>query len=180
MPSTIVFETDRLVLKKFNLTDAQGFYELNLDPEVIRHTGDVPFASVAEAESFIRSYDHYIRYGFGRWSVFIRDSGDYIGFCGLNYRSALVEVDVGFRILKRYWGQGYATEAARGCLLYGFKEYALDRIVARAMRENLASHRVIQKLGMRFQKTFAMEGADWVQYEITQEVYQWNLFSPNI
>ena len=180
MPGNIVFGTERLVLKKFDIADAQGFYELNLDPEVIRYTGDAPFASVAEAESFIRSYNHYDRYGFGRWSVFIRDSGDYIGFCGLNYKLDLDEVDVGFRFLKRYWGQGYATEAARGSLLYGFKEYALDRIVARAMRENLASHQVIQKLGMRFQKILEIEGADWVQYEITQEEYQWNLFSPNI
>jgi RimJ/RimL family protein N-acetyltransferase len=164
---SIVLETERLVLKRFSPADTQGFYELNLDPEVIRYTGDVSFASVVEAEAFIRNYDHYERYGFGRWSVFIRDSGNYIGFCGLNYRLALDEVDVGFRFLKRYWGKGYATEAARGSLLYGFNEYALNKIVGRAIQENLASHRVLQKLGMRFEKTFEAEGAVWVQYACT-------------
>jgi RimJ/RimL family protein N-acetyltransferase len=163
----IVLETDRLVLKRFSPGDARSFYELNLDPEVIRYTGDVPFASVAEAEAFIRNYDHYERYGFGRWSVFIRNSGDYIGFCGLNYRLALDEVDVGFRLLRRYWGNGYATEAARGSLLYGFKGYALDKIVARAMQENMASIRVLQKLGMRFEKAFEAEGDIWRQYACT-------------
>lgn len=161
---TIVFVTERLVLKKFSLADAQGFYELNLDPDVIRYTGDVPFRSVADAEAFIIGYDHYERYSYGRWSVFIEDTGDYIGFCGLNYRPDQDEVDVGFRFLKRYWGKGYATEAARGSLLYGFNELVLDKIVARAMQENLASHRVLQKLGMRFEKTFEAEGAVWYQY----------------
>lgn len=161
---TIVFETERLVLKQFTVADAKGFYELNQDPEVIRYTGDAPFCSVAEAEAFIRGYDHYECYGYGRWSVFIRDTGEYIGFCGLNYRPAVDEVDVGFRFLRRHWGKGYATEAARGSLLYGFNELVLDKIVARAMQENLASHRVLQKLGMRFEKTFEAEGAVWYQY----------------
>ena len=164
MPRISVFETDRLLLKKFNRADAKGFYELNLDPEVVRYTGDVPFASMAEAEAFIRDYDHYERYGFGRWSVFTKDTDDYIGFCGLNYRPALDEVDVGFRFLRINWGKGYATEAARGSLLYGFTQYALDKIVARAMQGNLASHRVLHKLGMRYEKTLEAEGAVWCQY----------------
>ena len=175
-----MFETERLVLKKFNKADAQGFYELNLDPEVICYTGDVPFASVAEAETFIRNYDHYDRYGFGRWSVFLKDSSEYIGFCGLNYRPAVDEVDLGFRLCRSHWGKGFATEAARGSLLYGFEAYDLENIVARAMKENLASHRVLHKLGMRFQKTFEAEAMIWVQYEITQEEFLWNRSSPII
>jgi len=177
---TIVFETARLVLKRFSPADARGFYELNLDPDVIRYTGDIPFASGGEAESFIRNYNHYERYGFGRWSVFLKDSGEYIGFCGLNYRPKMDEVDLGFRLRRIHWGKGYATEASRGSLVYGFKEYALHKIVAKAMKENLSSHRVLHKLGMRFEKTFEKEGAHWIQYEITQEEYPWNFFSPNI
>jgi RimJ/RimL family protein N-acetyltransferase len=176
----VVFETERLELKKFSAADAQGFYELNLDPEVLRYTGDVPFASVVEAETFIRNYNHYDRYGFGRWSVFLKDWGDYIGFCGLNYRPSVDEVDLGFRLRMSHWGKGYATEAARGSLNYGFKTYNLEKIVARAMKMNLASHRVLQKLGMRFQKTFEAEAMIWVQYEITREEFLWNRSSPII
>ena len=175
-----MFETERLVLKEFSIADAQGFYELNLDPEVLRYTGDVPFNSVAEAETFIRNYTHYDRYGFGRWSVFLKDTGEYIGFCGLNYRPSVDEVDLGFRLRRSHWGKGYATEAARESLSYGFKTYNLEKIVARAMKENLASQRVLQKLVMRFQKTFEVGRELWVQYAITNEEYLWKRFSLNI
>jgi len=166
---TIVFSTQRLILKKFSAADAQGFYELNLDPEAIRYTGDVPFLSIAEAEDFILSYDHYERHGYGRWSVFLKDDNKYIGFCGLNYSQKKMEVDVGFRFMRVHWGKGYATEAARASLQYGFNEYSLDRIVGRAMKENAASLRVLEKLGMRFRKEFDEEGAGWCQYEIAHE-----------
>lgn len=168
MTVDIVFSTQRLILKRFSPKDAQGFYELNLDPEVLRYTGDVPFSSVAEAEAFIRSYDHYERDGFGRWSVFLKDTGEYIGFCGLNYSMKKREVDVGFRFLRKHWGKGYATEAARGSLLHGFQVYGLERIVARARVDNPASQRVIQKLGMHFEKEFVEDNQVWSQYEITR------------
>jgi len=167
--TTIMLETARLVLKKFSLADAPGFYELNLDPEVLRYTGDTSFSSVAEAEAFIRGYTHYERYGYGRWSVFIKETGEYAGFCGLNNRPELDEVDVGFRLLRRYWGKGYTTEAARGSIEYGFEAFGLERIVARAMRENRASIRVIEKLNMHFEKEFFENGAIWVQYETRKE-----------
>jgi ribosomal-protein-alanine N-acetyltransferase len=166
-----VIKTERLQLREFTQEDAPGFYELNLDPEVLRYTGDKPFASLAEAEDFIRNYENYERDGFGRWSVFLKETGEYIGFCGLNYRPAMDEIDLGFRFRRAYWGKGYATEAARASLLHGFQVYNLGRIVARAMRANTASHRVIQKLGMRFEKEFSEHGEVWYQYEITREEF---------
>jgi len=168
MTVDIVFSTQRLILKRFSPTDAQPFYELNLDPEVLRYTGDVPFRSVAEAEAFIRSYDNYKRDGFGRWPVFLKDTRDYIGFCGLNYSLSKQEVDVGFRFLRKHWGKGYATEAALGSLVHGFLVDGLPRIVARARVDNAASQRVIQKLGMRFEKEFLEDNQVWSQYQITR------------
>lgn len=166
---TAVFETDRLELRQFSVADAAGFYALNADPEVLRYTGDVPFATVAEAEAFIRDYRHYDRCGYGRWSVFLKETGEYIGFCGLNHRAAANEVDVGFRFLRKHWGKGYATEAARASLAHGFSVYGLDRIVARAMKDNLASHRVLQKLGMQYVRDFDMDEAVWSLYEMRSE-----------
>ena len=88
-----------------------------------------------------------------------------------------MEVDVGFRFMRVHWGKGYATEAARASLQYGFNEYSLDRIVGRAMKENAASLRVLEKLGMRFQKEFEDEGAIWCQYQITpQEMSDGSIF----
>lgn len=138
-----IFATERLKLKKFGVEGAPGFYVLNADPEVLRYTGDRPFRSITEAKEFIRAYRNHERDGFGRWSVFTKETGEYLRFCGLNYRPHLGEVDVGFRFLKRYWGHGYATEAARGSLQHGFDVYGLSCIVGRARRDNLPSHRVL-------------------------------------
>ena len=168
---TTVFSTTRLELRRFTVSDATGFYALNLDPEVIRFTGDPPFGSIAEAEEFIRQYDHYKKYGFGRWSVYLIETGEYLGFCGLNYSSQKAEVDVGFRFMRRYWGKGYATEASRASLLHGFGVYGLDRIAGRAMKDNPASLRVLQKIGMHYQKEFIEDGVLWTQYEITREEF---------
>ena len=72
-------------------------------------------------------------------------------------------------MLRRYWGKGFATEAARASILHGFEKYRLARIVARARQENLASQRGIAKLGMRFEKEFFEEGVLWRQYTISKE-----------
>ena len=164
MPS--VLDTARLALARFSPADAPGFYELNADPEVIRHTGDEPFTSAAEAEAFIRAYAHYDRHGYGRWSVYLKETGDYVGFCGLNYSARLDEVDVGFRFMRRYWGRGYATEAARASLQHGFNVYNLSKIVGRALPGNAASLRVLEKLGMQYVKDVENDGLLWRQYEI--------------
>ena len=88
---TIVFETKRLILRTLSVAAAKGFFELHADPDVIRHTSDIPFRSVAEAEDFIRRYDHYRQYDYGGWSVFLKEANEYLGFCGLNYKSQLDE-----------------------------------------------------------------------------------------
>jgi [ribosomal protein S5]-alanine N-acetyltransferase len=166
-----VIETERLRLHRFHVDDAPGFFALNADVEVVRYTGDTTFASVEEAEALIRGYANYERDGFGRWSVYQRETGEYLGFCGLSYRPQLDEVDVGFRLQRRFWGQGYATEAARASLRHGFDALDLARIVGRAREDNAASHRVLQKLGMRFEKEFRdpTDGSRWLQYELRRE-----------
>jgi RimJ/RimL family protein N-acetyltransferase len=68
--------TPRLLLREFALKDAPALFELNSDPEVMKYTGDLPFATVNEAEDFIRAYHHYRDHGYGRWSVVLRETGD--------------------------------------------------------------------------------------------------------
>ncbi|MEM9921622.1 MAG: GNAT family N-acetyltransferase [Bacteroidota bacterium] len=164
MKQAHIIQTDRLVLRQFEAKDANGFYEMNADPEVIRHTGDLPFTSVEAAQLFIESYDHYQQYGFGRWTVLDRQKEEYLGFCGLKYSPDKQEVDLGFRLIRRYWGLGYATEAAMACLNYGFEHLQMEKIVGRARKDNPASIRVLEKIGMHFQKTFREEPYLWVQY----------------
>jgi RimJ/RimL family protein N-acetyltransferase len=161
-----VFETERLRFCRFHVDDAPAMFELNADPEVLRHTGDPPFESVDAARALIESYREYEEHGMGRWSVCLLPEERYVGWCGLKLEPGSGEVDLGFRFLRRYWNRGIATEAGEGTLRYGFESLELDRIVGRARPENPASCRVLEKLGMRRCGEIERDGAAWLLYEI--------------
>ena len=146
-----VISTDRLNLFTFTPDEAPKFFELNSDEEVMRYTGDLPFDSVEQARGFLESYDHYEENGYGRWSIYLKETDEFVGWCGLKFNE-LGEVDLGFRLLKKHWNKGYATEAALACLKYGFKDLGMKRILGRAHRDNHASIRVLQKCGMTYWK----------------------------
>lgn len=159
-----LIQTARLALRPFAPEDAPYLFELNNDPEVIKYTGDSPFESQQAALEFILQYDQYQRYGMGRWTVLDKATGDYLGWCGLKYIPSLDEVDVGYRFMKKHWGKGYATESAAACLQYGFEKLGLTRIVGRAIKENVASVRVFEKIGMRFEAEINFEEHPGVLY----------------
>jgi RimJ/RimL family protein N-acetyltransferase len=163
---SIIVKTQRLELRQFSLSDSEGFFLLNKDPEVVKYTGDRAFKSIEETRNFIEKYDHYQKMGFGRWSVYHKVSQDYLGFCGLKFSPDKQEVDLGFRFLRKYWNQGFATESARAALKIGFGKYKLQKIVGRAMMANIASHSVLLKLGMKKRFEFEEEGEKWAHYEI--------------
>jgi RimJ/RimL family protein N-acetyltransferase len=164
--SNIISQTPRLYLRELNPEDAENFYLLNLDPDVMRYTGDVAFNSIHEAKSFLENYDHYEKHEFGRWAVQRISDDVFLGWCGLKYSPELDEVDLGFRFFKSFWNQGFATEAASLCLELGFGKFELKRIVGRAMSENLASIRVLEKIGFEpcsskpFEESYRMTVCD--------------------
>lgn len=164
--STII-ETERLILREFSAEDARGMFELNNDPEVLRYTGDEPFLSETNAQQFIFNYDHYQRNGFGRWTCLLKPSSEYVGWCGLRYSEQSKEVDIGFRFMRQYWGRGLATEAAKACLKYGKEQLGLQKIVGRACRDNGASIRVLEKMGMQWDFDFEEDGLPWCQFVVT-------------
>ena|ERR1041384_2190847 len=127
----LTLETERLFFCEFKLADAQEMVLLNSDPDVIKYTGDIPFKNITEAEQLISNYDHYRKYKMGRWSVFMKDTNEYMGWCGLKYLEDLNEVDIGYRFHKKYWGRGYATEASAACLKYGLEKLNLKRMIGR-------------------------------------------------
>jgi RimJ/RimL family protein N-acetyltransferase len=161
-----VIETSRCYLREFSAADAQHFYDLNSDEEVIKYTGDKAFSTVAEAKSFLQNYNQYELYGYGRWAVIDKNNDDFIGWCGLRYMPDLGEVDLGFRFFKKYWNQGYATETARACVEYGFNHLHLTKIIGRAMELNVGSLKVLEKIGMTFVGKFEFELHDGVLYQI--------------
>lgn len=160
----IIFETPRLLLREMTPEDAENAYILNLDPEVLRYTGDDPFESVEEAREFLEKYESYEKYGFGRWAVILKETGEYLGWCGLKYTPELDEFDIGYRLMKKFWGKGYATEAAEACLNLGFNQFGMKTIVGRAMPENEASVRVLEKIGLTYLKNRITDGTEEVIY----------------
>lgn len=161
-----ILETERCYLRELSVDDAQAFYDLNADPEVVKYTGDKPFETVAEAKSFLQNYNQYVLYGYGRWAVISKENGLFLGWCGLKFSPDLGEVDLGFRFSRKYWNQGYATETAQASIEYGFNKLNLDKIVGRAMEANIGSVKVLEKVGMEFVGRFEFEKHPGVLYQI--------------
>jgi ribosomal-protein-alanine N-acetyltransferase len=160
----IVLTTERLILREFELTDAEAMFNLNRDEEVLRYIGDKQFESIEDANNFFKNYPDYEKNGFGRWALVTKGDKEVIGWCGLKKHEDNT-VDIGYRIFKNQWNKGYATEASIACLEYGFQVFELDEIIANAATENKASIRVMEKIGMEFQQNMACEGIeDAVRY----------------
>ncbi len=140
--------TERLILRTFQVEDAAFLFALNSNPNVLQFTGDIPFTSVDNAKTFIENYTDYQRNYMGRWLVVLKDTNEPIGWCGLKKHTTFV--DLGFRFLENYWNQGYASEAAKCCIDYGFAYLNLDKIVGRTMLNNIGSQKVLEKIGMQF------------------------------
>lgn len=154
----IIARGDRITLRELREDDAAELFALNADPEVLRYTGDSAFASIEAARVFLRGYDAYAKHGMGRWAV-IRDAGaELLGWCGLRFDPTTGEVDLGFRLHRRCWGQGYATEAARLTVRHGFDTLGLQRLIGRAAVQNVASVRVLEKCGFVLERHFDFDG----------------------
>jgi RimJ/RimL family protein N-acetyltransferase len=167
---SIILETDRMFLYEMTVADAEHFYTLNDDPEVIQYTGNARFESVEEAKSFLANYDHYRVHGMGRWGMWLRSEDCFVGWCGLK-RLEGGEVDLGYRLLKQHWGVGLATEASIACLRYGFETLGLQTIIGRSMRANTASIRVLEKIGMHYWKEIVDDLHDGVCYRIDKSSF---------
>jgi ribosomal-protein-alanine N-acetyltransferase len=162
----LILQTQRLLLRELTPADAESFYLLNSDPEVLQYTGDEPFKDTEAAKEFLESYSHYKEYGFGRWAVINKADGAFLGWCGLKYTPESNEYDIGFRFFKKCWNMGYATESATACLDYGFNRLGMNTIVGRAMKANTASVKVLEKIGMSYWKPMDFHGGEGVVYSI--------------
>jgi ribosomal-protein-alanine N-acetyltransferase len=143
--------TERLVLRRWHKSDREAFAHLNADPEVMRHF--LRPLSREESDAFVdRIEARFEERGYGLWAVERREDGAFLGFTGLAYQTfeALFTpcVEVGWRLAAFAWGHGYASEAAREALRFGFDEAGLDEIVSFTSTGNVASVRVMERIGM--------------------------------
>jgi RimJ/RimL family protein N-acetyltransferase len=150
----VILETERLNLRKLSESDAGFILELLNEPSFLHNIGDKGVRNNDDAIQYILTgpIDSYERHGFGQWLVELKDSGVPIGMCGLMKKDALPDVDIGFAFLPRFWSKGYAVEVASAVMAYGSRELGLRRIVAVVNPDNEGSIRVLEKIGLKFER----------------------------
>lgn len=148
-----MIETKRLIFRKFVDDDLPLLIEQRSDPDVNRYLGG-PKRQNAEALAIRMKFymDCYERFGAGMCPMIWKETGEIIGTAGLQPLEDTGEIEVGYSIIKKFWGLGIGTEAAKGWMEYGFNTMGLERIVAVAVVENKASRHILEKLGMKFEK----------------------------
>ncbi len=157
----MIVQTDRLALVELEPADAPFMLALLISRGFIDNIGDRGIRDLEGAAGYIeRVRDSYAVNGFGLWRCDLKSSGAPIGVCGLVKRDGLEHADVGYALLERFWGHGYATEAAAACLDYGRAVLGLSTIVAIATPANVGSIAVLRKIGMRDAGLIRLPGAD--------------------
>lgn len=169
----LTIETKRLILRPFTIDDIEPSYEMNLDEDVSKYTGDGGVVSKKEIERRIKEnvFGDYKKYGFGRLAVVLKAENKFIGFTGLKYLDDLGEVDLGYRFMKAYWGKGIATEAALASLKLGFVSLELNKIIAMVLPENRGSIRILDKLNFKYDRDILEDGLVAKVYVLTKENY---------
>jgi len=149
----IIFETPRLYLRQFTLEDTKPVLRLNSDPAVLQYLHEPALQDEAHAAEILNNiiFPQYPN-KLGRWACFLKDNDEFIGWCGLKYRPERAEIDLGYRFLPAYWGNGYAVEAAKHTVAHGLDELQLKTITGMAHIDNIASWKILEKIGMQFIK----------------------------
>lgn len=148
-------ETPRLILKFLSWTDLDDLIALRTDPEVMRYIGysnPGDIQTPQQVERFLKmAIEYQEKYGFGFCAVFEKASGDFVGQAGLfhiGYDDKQPDIEIAYRLHKKFWGQGYATELVRGLIQWGFIHLHIHRLVAFVYPANIRSYRVLEKVGM--------------------------------
>ena len=146
--------TDRLTIRRMSVDDAAFMLQLLNEPTWLRFIGDRGVRTIDDARCYIEAgpVDSYARLGFGFYLVELREDGAPVGICGLAKRDYLDDVDIGYALLPQHEGRGYAIEASRAVLAHARDELGLARIVATTRAVNTGSQKVLDKLGLRFER----------------------------
>ena len=162
-------ETQRLILRKFHQKDLHQLAPILANPKVMKFspTGMLSVSQVqAKIDSFITSYKEF---GFGKWAVIFKESNQLIGYCGIAVEQIdkVDEREIGYRLDPEFWGRGLATEAALTTLQYGFEQLKFPYILGIVERKNVASVRVLKKLGMKYNRETVFHGVKMDIYQVS-------------
>jgi ribosomal-protein-alanine N-acetyltransferase len=151
---TNVLETERLTLRRLTITDAPFMLGLLNEASFLRYIGDRGVRNLDDARRYIIDgpVASYERFGFGLYLANLKPDGTAIGICGLLKRDYLEDADIGFAFLPQYWRCGYAFESAMAVMEHARRDFGLRRLAAITSVENAASIRVLEKMGLRFER----------------------------
>jgi RimJ/RimL family protein N-acetyltransferase len=157
--------TQRLTLRGFQESDAGPLHRLMDDPEVMRYFPDPNPPAKEQGERLVgKQIKHWEVYGYGWWAVELPETGELIGWNGLQFLPETDETEIGYLLGRAYWGQGLATEGGLAGMAYGFRTLGLGRIVGIVHPENLPSQRVLEKLGLSLTGPARYFGMDCLHY----------------
>lgn len=173
----IFAESDRLILREILPTDEDGMFELDRDPEVHKYLGNNPLTSRTQVIENINAIrQQYIDYGIGRWAIIYKPTNEFIGWSGLKWMTYVTNghanyYDVGYRLIKRYWGKGIAQESAEMSLDYAFNKLKTNKVHGMAHVDNIASNKILKNIGLNLIESFRLEDTDHNWYKITRQQY---------
>jgi len=161
---TFHIETERLILRELRITDLEGMFELDSDPEVHKYLGNKPVKTIDESYKILESIiNQYKERGIGRFAAIEKSSGNFIGWSGIrlnteyNMNGFTKYYDVGYRLIKRFWGKGYATESGKAAVNYAFIVMKLPELYAITQKGNETSHNTLLKIGLNYIEDFYFE-----------------------
>lgn len=167
-----MIETERLLIRKFTFDDLDKLIRLRTDEQVSRYLGGTRLQNPEAIEKRMHFYiECYEKFGFGMCAMIWRETGEMFGWSGLQPLEETGEIEIGYGMAKEFWRRGIGFECAREWLGYGFETAGLSRIVAVADPENAGSWRIMEKLGMRFEKTEKHYGMECRVYAISAEEF---------
>ena len=165
-------ETERLLLRELELSDAEGMFELDSNPNVHLFLGNKPVKHIDESIHQIKNIQQqYIDFGIGRWAVILKETNEFLGWFGIKFITNEINnhknfYEIGYRFIERHWGKGYATEAGKAFVDYAFNEMKVEALYAYADAGNKDSRKILEKLGLQYINSFEYEGESEVWYEL--------------
>jgi ribosomal-protein-alanine N-acetyltransferase len=168
-----IVQTIRLTLRPLLADDAGDLQHIYQTEDVLRYFPTTTPPPLEKVQRFIGSQqEHWDKYGYGNWGILPKGGHQIMGWAGLQYLPELNETEVGYLLDKPFWGKGFATEAARASLQFGFERCALDHIIALVHLDNLASRRVIQKCGFTYMETIHLWGIDLMRHRMDADAWK--------
>jgi RimJ/RimL family protein N-acetyltransferase len=165
-------ETERLLLRELLLSDVDGMFELDSNPNVHLFLGNKPVKDIEQSLCQIKNIQQqYKEFGIGRWAVILKETDEFLGWSGIKFIKNEINkhkdfYEIGYRFIEKHWGKGYATEAGKAFINYAFDVTKVDAVYAYADAGNENSRKILEKLGLQYVNSFEYEEELEVWYEL--------------